>query len=272
MDYRNYLQDVHLSRSFFMRKRFSDDNSLIFYKRFLYPIIISQEKCLSYLKIRGFKSWKTPFLETLLQPPPNENDNEKYCIRISIGETEKTIYIPPIIFLCRDIDRVIDYLKKCIQESLGHVNFINFFSINGLIFLKIINAEITMMFSDGLCEIFNFKKNFSYTKNTPESLFFYKNSFKSFKGEHIGVSVNFACSNNMGDGGEMISILSTENVPFSSYYEKCIIDRPEKLSIRSDSIIEIEIRFINLHTGTIYKSIFEDLAEDIFVSMNFSNI
>lgn len=280
MDYRGgqYQQqqqrDFHLSRSFFMRKRFSNnDNTLIFHKRFLYPLVISREKCLSYLKIKGFKTWKTPFLDTLLDPTKLSNDD--YSLKISIGNNETTVFIPPLIFLSEYIGDIIIFIKKYINESLGagydHENFLNFFHVNGLIFFKIINTEITITFGDALCKIFNFKNNFKYTKDTSESIFFYKNNFKNFKGDHVGISVNFAFSNNLSDS-EMIGILSTQNIEFSSLYDKCIIDRPEKLSIRSDSIIEIEIKFINLQTGTVYRSIYENENEEIFVSMNFSDI
>ena len=124
MDYRGgqhqqqQQRDFHLSRSFFMRKRFSNnDNTLIFHKRFLYPLVISREKCLSYLKIKGFKTWKTPFLDTLLDPTKLSNDD--YSLKISIGNNETTVFIPPLIFLSEYIGDIIIFIKKYINESLG---------------------------------------------------------------------------------------------------------------------------------------------------------
>ena len=78
----------------------------------------------------------------------------------------------------------------------------------------------------------------------------------------------------MVDRYEVIGILPCEDVTFLDFFDKCIIDRPQKMSLRFENIQEMEIRFINLVTGQILNSSFDSNSnfEELFITLSFSEI
>ena len=101
---------------------------------------------------------------------------------------------------------------------------------------------------------------------------FFKNSFRNFRADHIGVSVNFAAGQNLEDNVEIIAMIGTEQVGFMESFDITIISKPEMLHLRTDILTELEVKFVNLTTGAVFPSIHShEFSEEIYVSMSFDN-
>ena len=114
MNFSGY-QDTHLSRSFFMRKTYTVDDKLVFHKKFLRPIALNGNKCLSYLQIKGFKTWLTPFFNSILN---NKIDKNRFFITINDHGNEKSVIIPPHIFLYSEWNDIINSIKNTIFQVI----------------------------------------------------------------------------------------------------------------------------------------------------------
>ena len=263
--------DGHLIRSFFMQKTpFSGD--LTFLKKFSKPIQLDGPKCVSHFQIRGYKTWLTEYFSSVLN---NSLDRMNYSIKVMLGDSEFITTIEPHIFLYSQWSDIINHIKNVIffvVKSKSNV-FFNHIDGGGLLYFKILSPKIKIMFGDALCEYFSFVSNHWYSHNSQKNVFFFKNSFRNFKADHIGVSVNFAAGQNLGENAEIIGIMNTEQVGFLESFDVTVIFKSEMVYLRTDKLTELEIKFMNLSTGTVFPSIHSsDFSEEIYVSMSFANV
>ena len=88
----------------------------------------------------------------------------------------------------------------------------------------------------------------------------------------MGISLSFASGQNLENNAEIIGILNTEKTGFTEAYDCVVINRPEKLQLKSDCISELEMKFVDLSSGIVFPSIFKSDMEEIYVSMSFSDL
>lgn len=263
-------ENEHLTRSFFMKK--SHTGELIFKKKFQRPLQLGGSKCLSHFQIHGFKTWQTDFFSSLYN---NNVDRQKYFIKVLVGEDELTTTIEPFIFLYSQWPDIINYIKNVIFHMVKSKNIVFFNYIDGgsMLYFKILSQKIQIMFGEALCELFSFKSGQWYNHSSEKNIFFFKNSFQNFRADHIGVSLNFAAGQSLENNAEIIGIMKTEQIGFLESFDVTIINKPEMLHIRTDILTELEVKFLNLATNTVFSSIHPpNFSEEIYVSMCFSNI
>ena len=270
MDHSSHNDDAHLTRSFFMQKT-SVSGELIFKKKLKRPLQLAGPKCVSHFRIRGFKTWAPEYLSSILN---NKIDRQNYSIKVMVGDDEFSAIIEPHIFLYSEWTDIINHIKNVIfhvVKSKNHV-FFNYINGGGMLYFKILNPKIQIMFGEALCNFFSFTSKWWYNHSYGKNVFFFKNSFRNFRADHIGVSVNFAAGQNLEDNVEIIAMIGTEQVGFMESFDITIISKPEMLHLRTDILTELEVKFVNLTTGVVFPSIHShEFSEEIYVSMSFDN-
>ena len=262
--------DSHLSRSFFMGRKYSADNRMIFYKKLANPVNLDKWKCLSYFSLRGFRYWHGSFFREMLDNNYNKLD---YAVFVKIGENVFTVPISPIVIthghLIDAVSLTVDLMKKFLTNFDEKMIFQTHGS--GIIFFQIFEKNINVKFSNGLCDFFGFQKNQIYDYQSNRHIFYPQNTFKNVSCDHVGISINFGF-NELIPGNEIITILSCADVSFSNFFHKNLIQRPQKMNLKFVNIHEIEIRFIDLSNGQVLSSVCNPKSEEIHVDLSFSQI
>ena len=262
--------DFHLSRSFFMGRKYPADNKMIFYKKLANPINLDKWKCLSFFSLRGFRYWHSSFFRQLLDNSYNKLD---FAVFIKIGENTFTVAISPIVIthghLVDAVSLTVDLLKKFVANFNEKIIFQTYGA--GIIFFKILEKNIDVKFSNVLCDFFGFQKNQIYNHKSDRHIFYPQNTFRNVSCDHIGISINFGF-NELIPGNEIITILSCDDVSFSNFFHKNLIQRPQKMNLKFVNIHEIEIRFIDLSNGQVLSSVCNPKSEEIHVDLSFSQI
>ena len=263
-------ENEHLTRSFFMEKSYTGE--LIFKKKFQRPLQLGGLKCLSHFQIRGFKTWLTDYVFSLYN---NKVDRQKYFIKVMVGDDELTTTIEPFIFLYSQWPDIINHIKNVIFHLVKSKNnvFFNYIDGGSMLYFKILSQKIQIMFGEALCAFFSFKSGQWYNHSSEKNIFFFKNSFRNFRADHIGISLNFAAGQSLENNVEIIGIMGTEQIGLLESFDVTIISKPEMLHIRTDILTEIEVKFVNLSTNTAFSSIHPpNFPEEIYVSLCFANI
>ena len=177
-NYHQIKDTVHLSRSFFMGKKYSQDSRLIFYKKFLEPINVNKWKCLSQFNIRGFRTWEYFALKSILKSAKDNTNNveDDLMIVMRIKENQHVIKFSQLVFLDCSYDTFLSSWKKSLTEIFKNENFDDLLFIEKVsenIFSFLIKSnDIKLSFSNELCNIFNLKKSHQYSNRDDKVIFF----------------------------------------------------------------------------------------------------
>ena len=269
----NSNEAYRLSHSFFMGKKFQNDQRLIFHKKLLKPINVDKWKSLSHFQIKGFRMWKSPFIENyFLNNNTKDNDID---FSIIINETN-IIKIPSFMFFNLDNDYLINKIISSLTPFIVHEQDYLFIKLEkNVYFFSILKENLSIKFGKEFCDRFGFFENFEYKKKEVNNDGYYIFSEKKFRDKtcnHIGVSVNFGY-NKMISSYEIIGILSCDSIPLMGFFDFNIVQRPLFMNIKFESIYEIEVQFINLADGQVLKMLpSNSLDHELFISMAFSEI
>ena len=269
--------NFHLTRSFFMGKKYGHDPRLIFYKRFIEPINVNRWRCLSQFNIRGFRTWVSMAAKALIKNDSETNNGLSVTIRTINDQLEHVIDFSHALFLRFSGEEFITFWEKSLNDffkgknkgviEVKHLDDNTFsFSIN--------SPNIEMEFSEKLCKFFSLKKSYQYKKTDGNVVFFLVRGFRDLFLNQVGISINFGF-NDIDTKHEIIGILSCENTALADYFDKTIIDRPQKMNLKFETIRELEIRLINLVTGQVLTSIYDQTScdlEELLITLSFSEI
>ena len=262
--------DCHLSRSFFMGKKHENDDRMIFYKKFAHPVNVDKWKCLNFFSIRGFRYWQNNSFALINDDKYNKLD---HILVIKAGDELTNILIPPFITYLSGFEELVNFISNLINKTLKSDDQVVFQGFGGgVVHFKVLKEKVEVKFSNVLCDMFDFQKDHVYSKTSKKQFFLAKNSFKNGKCDHVGISLNFGF-NQIRAENEIIAILCCEDVPFCSFFHKNLIEKAQKMDFKFVAIQELEIRFIDLSSGQILRSVFgsTDVSE-IYVDMSFSQI
>ena len=271
-----------LCKSFYMSKENGSEktNKLIFRKRFLAPINLEKKNTISFFRISGFKTWTSLFITQLLDGKVNEND---FLIRVTLKGIDENRFVliqcPSHIFLT-DLDYITQYIQKLINNKLPE-NSILFESYrNGFIYFKILDSLIEVEFGIFLCSLFGFDPGVVYKNSSLRNTFALIPSFRDFRLNHVGVSLNLLFNSHLPSGSnrsdvtgpqEVVTLLDTTDISYGNSFTKILIDRPEDMKFRSQSFFEIELRFVDLSSGQILDSYLpKNHYEELFCAIAFS--
>ena len=265
------MEDYRLTHSFFMGQKYDRDRRLIFHKKLLKPIYVDKWKSLSQLKIKGFRSWKSPLL-TLCETRGKAAATKSFAIEITKNGDSQVVDVSPHVLLTLDSDKIVDEVKR----AFGSANLLDSDCIFSLVSenvyrLSVLAESVSLKFTESLCALFGFEENVAYNKFSDRELFYPKKSFRDLTSNHIGVSVNFGF-NEMISRHEIIGILSCESSAPMKYFDFLVVDGPLFMNLKFEAIYEIEIRLVNLLDGQVLRSIFDTFDQELFVTMSFNKI
>ena len=258
-----------------MGKKYGHDPRLIFYKRFIEPINVNRWRCLSQFNIRGFRTWESMAVKALFKKD-NETDDGLNVI-IKSNELEHIIHFSHALFLKSSGEDFISFWEKSLNDFFKGKNkgIIEVKHLDDNTFSFSINSPtVKMEFSEKLCKFFSLKKSYQYKNTDGKVVFFLVRGFRDHFLNQVGISINFGF-NDIDAKHEIIGILSCENVASAEYFDKTIVDRPQKMNLKFETIREVEIRLISLVTGQILTSIYDATSfdlEELLITLSFSEI
>ena len=274
--------NVPLSRALFMERVPSPGKSLIYRKKLIQPINLTNQNSIDFLSISGWKNWTSPYLSKMLN---NKFDDNVFSITVTeqgIDENNHTVTmltVSPVIFTLNDTFRICDSIQKLfIQHGFtsSRLNF-NMYQDAGFLSFEVFDESLSVSFSPFLCEFFGFDINESYTLRSKQKIFFNAKSFRDFRCDCIGVAVDLCYNQDLSDSVdknrkryEIVSMMDTRDVNYCDSFKKILLSKPEHHIYKTLSCHYLEIRFIDLGTGQILSSFFPNSHEDeIYVKISF---
>ena len=264
-----------------MGKQNSSDNKLIFRKKFLRPINLNRQNTISFFQISGFKCWRPDFFTEFLNG--SVVDGSRFAIHVKIRGNDgiyrnEIIHCPAYIFSFQNLDHVTLYIQNLINNQIGQNRILFESNKNGFIYFRILDNSVEARFGEFLCSFFGFERDTFYTAATLKNVFYLIPSFRDYRLNHVGISLNLLFNThltNTGSSGgqfhEITTLLDTTDVCYGQFFTKNLISRPQDVNFRSQNFIEIELKFINLSTGQILESYLpNDHYQEIFCSIAFT--
>ena len=95
-----------LSRAFFMERIATPAKSLIYRKKLIQPINLTNQNSIDFLSISGWKNWASPFIFKMLN---NKFNNDEFTIAVSERRMDENndsitlISFPSIVFTWNDV-------------------------------------------------------------------------------------------------------------------------------------------------------------------------
>lgn len=261
----------NINYTFLLKKKPSLTNTLIYYCKLEEPIGIGSQKCISHLSLRGYRAWLNDYEESYFHNILNADDYEiivKFNNSYDAGETIK-IRVPFEIFLFQDLERSVAILKKKLSEIIKLEDFNLYIINNNFIYFKILNLNISITFSEALCNFFGFTKNLFYDNQSLTNIFIYRRHFFDRKCENIGIQLNFAYNSNLHS--QCVCFMHGNHISLGDYFHENLINQKQKLTMKFDTLQEIELRFINLYNNKIMRGFSYEL-DYIQVDLCFSLI
>ena len=271
-----------LCKTFFMAKQSSIDKKLIFRKKFLRPINLDRRDTINYFSISGYKCWAPDFFRNFLN---GSVSGDRFTIKVLVKNGQRNNYYesiccPAYIFTFQDLDNVTQYIQNLINNQIGENRIIFESNKNGFIYFKILDNQLELKFSEFLCSYFGFNKDEIYTHTTLKDTFYLIPSFRDCRMNHVGISLNLLFNSHLSSGldasgggqyHEITTLLDTTDIHYGQLFSKTVIDRPQDVNFRSQSFIEIELKFINLSTGQVIESYLpRNHYQEISCSISFS--
>ena len=271
-----------LSRAFFMERVPSPSKLLIYRKKLIQPINLTNRNSIDFLSISGFKNWASPFVSKMLD---NKFDVAEFTITVTEHRMDENndsitlIAVPSVVFTLNDISRICDSVQKLlIQHNFNPSRiYFNMSEDSGFLSFEVFDESLSVSFSPFLCRFFGFDINELYTFRSKQKIFFNAKSFRDFRCDSVGIAVDLCYNQDLCDTVEkqrkryeIVSLLDTRDINYCAPFKKTLLSQPEHHIFKSLSCHYLEIRFIDLGTGQLLSSFLPNSHEDeIYVKISF---
>ena len=249
----------NINHTFLLERKIFLNDKAIYYRKLKEPLLLGKEKCISHLSISGYRNWMSDYEESVIKETVNSQNFEILIQRKMTTTTTTTaapiekIQISPQIFFLNDFEKSFKILKSKIVEKISLENLSLYILKDNIFFFKILSNDISIGFSHTLCDYFGFKRDALYDSQCLVNYFVHHTHFFDEKCNSIGVQANFGF--NPGLGKDCVAFLFVKNIPCGSYFQEVLISCKQNLKIKFDILEEIEIRFLDLSTNKIFKSL-----------------
>ena len=247
----------NINHSFLLERKIFLNDKAIYYRKLKEPLLLGKEKCISHLSISGYRNWMSDYEEAVIKETANAQNFEiliqrKMTTTTAAVSTEK-IQISPQIFFFNDFEKSFKILRSKIIEKIPKESLSLYIVKDNIFFFKILSNEVSIGFSHSICDYFGFKRDALYDSQCLVNYFVHHTHFFDEKCDSIGVQANFGF--NPGLDKDCVAFLFVKNIAHGSYFQEVLISCKQNLKLKFDILEEIEIRFLDLSSNKIFKSL-----------------
>ena len=241
--------DSFANYTILLKKEFSLNNTLVYRKKLDEPISLGRKKCIFHLSVSGYRNWLNDYEESIVR---GTLDEANYSFTLRKAEISEKVKIPFRIFLSEDFSEILETLKTEILRKLKATDFELYTVKDNIFFFKMLVADVSIAFSDALCDFLGFKREVWYDNQCLVNIFIPQRHLMDETCDVVGLQTNFAYNPYLNR--DCVGFFFSGNIGRGSYFSETIVSSKQKLNIKSDVLEEIEIRFLNLSSNKIFKS------------------
>ena len=181
-----------------LKKEFSLDNTLVYRKKLDEPILLGRKKCIFHLSISGYRNWLNDYEESIVRGTLDET-NYSFTFRTQSRteegantEISEKVKIPFRIFLLEDFSEILEAFKKEILVKLKATDFELYTVKDNIFFFKMLATDISITFSNPLCDFLGFKREVWYDNQCLVNIFIPQRHLMDETCNVVGLQTNFA--------------------------------------------------------------------------------